>query len=106
MVTSGSQASGDTGLKICTSGLSAVFTVRDKPHMHAERHRDQGRQQETGEHCLEAGQDLVEIGRRAGIGPNFDLAPSGRLASNSALRLACRVVEGALPGALGEMVGP
>ena len=32
MVTSGSQASGDTGLNICTSGLIAVFTVADRPH--------------------------------------------------------------------------
>jgi hypothetical protein len=31
MVTSGSQASGDTGLKIWTKGLIAAFTVGDRP---------------------------------------------------------------------------
>ncbi len=33
MVTIGSHASGDTGLKIWISGLSPPFTVRDRPHM-------------------------------------------------------------------------
>ena len=33
MVTIGSQASGDTGLKICTSGLRAALRLANKPHM-------------------------------------------------------------------------
>jgi hypothetical protein len=31
MVTMGSHASGETGLKICTSGLMAAFAVADSP---------------------------------------------------------------------------
>ena len=31
MVTMGSQASGDTGLKICTKGLMAALAVGDRP---------------------------------------------------------------------------
>ncbi len=31
MVTMGSHASGETGLKICISGFSAAFAVTDKP---------------------------------------------------------------------------
>ncbi len=73
MVTIGSQASGDTGLNICTSGLIAALIVGERPHSTPSGTAISGRQQETGEHGLEAGEDLIEKGRLAGIGMDLDL---------------------------------
>ena len=67
IVTIGSQASGDTGLKSWISGLNVALNVLLSAAQDAERHRDQRRQQEAGEHRLEAGEDLVDVGRLAGV---------------------------------------
>ena len=68
MVTIGSQASGDTGLKIWISGLSAAFTVGDRPQSDAERHGDQRRDQEA-ERTPSSGWCRIwsMIGRLAGV---------------------------------------
>ena len=48
MVTIGSQASGDTGLKIWISGLKRpVDGSATRPQSDAERHRDQGRDERS-----------------------------------------------------------
>ena len=52
MVTIGSHASGDTGLKIWIMGLSAALKVPDNPHSDAKRNGDNARQQEAEEHRL------------------------------------------------------
>jgi hypothetical protein len=59
MVTIGSQASGETGLKIWTAGLIAALNAATA-RTDAERHGDEGRDDEAGEHGLERGDDLVE----------------------------------------------
>ncbi len=88
MVTIGSQASGDTGLKIWISGLSAALNRAYEAAHDAERHGDQRREQEAGEHRLQAGEDLVDVGRLAGVLATSLTSAPGSPASLSALRLS------------------
>ena len=69
MVTIGSQASGETGLKIWISGLSAGVDRRRQAAEDAERHRDERRDHEADEDGLQDWSQIWSIeGRRAGVG--------------------------------------
>ena len=82
----------------------SVEGFRQAAH-HAERHRENRAEQEAGEHRLQAGDDLVEESRRAGIRPHLDL---GLRIFRQQLRVALvlALVEGALLGAFGKMARP
>jgi hypothetical protein len=60
IVTIGSHASGETGLKICTSGLIAYGLGQAREH--AKRHGHERAEQEAREHRGKTREDLIEIG--------------------------------------------
>ena len=68
MVTIGSQASGETGLKIWISGLIAPLTVCDRPEAMPSGTAMMRGDQEAEADGEQRGDDLVDIGRLAGVG--------------------------------------
>ena len=105
IVTIGSQASGETGLNSCTSGFTAALTVFDSPGEHADRHRDQRREHEPGEHRRRgsSGSDRGTSACRCTGGSRTSAFGIAREPRGVALALAC--VELFAPLSLGVVLG-
>jgi hypothetical protein len=67
IVTIGSHASGETGLNNWISGLNIALKVLLAPQRMPMGTGQQSRQQESGKHRLEAGENLIDVGRLAGV---------------------------------------
>ena len=96
IVTMGSQASGETGLNNWISGLNAALMVVLDAAEDADGHGDQRRQQESGEHGLQAGEDLVDVGGLAGVLRTV-ISADGIFRQSFGIALFLALVEGRRP---------